>query len=245
MDGNELLHIGIALLSLAALTFALVRGMRLEKPWLQPWSMLRATVQLGLLSLVLHGVIDDLRYVLVFLVVMVAAAAALVTSRVGRGRRFGLLATGVIGCAAAVPIAVVFGSGAVGGEPRYLLAVGGIVVGGVMTVSTLFARRLTDRLVDDRAEIEGWLALGATPRQAAAASVRRAGSEALIPSTDQTRMTGIVVLPGAFVGAVFGGGDVPQAAAFQLLVLASLLAGGAITVGLWSWLEGAPSVLPE
>lgn len=244
MDGELLARTGAALLVLALLTFVLVRRLGLEKPWLQPWSLLRAVVQLGLLTAVLHGVINDVRYVLLFLLAMVAAAAWLVARRTERGWAFGARTALVIATSAGAPIALVFASGAILAQPRYLLAVGGIVVGGVMTVSTLFARHLREHLFADRDEVEAWLAIGATPRRAALRSVQQAGSSALIPSTDQTRVTGIVTLPGAFVGAVFGGGSVPEAAAFQLLVLASLLAGGALSITLWSWIEGAPRQHP-
>lgn len=58
-------------------------------------------------------------------------------------------------------------------------------------------------------------------------------------------MTGLVTLPGAFVGAVFGGLPVVEAALFQLVVLACLLAAGAVAVALWSLLLGAPARLPD
>lgn len=61
---------------------------------------------------------------------------------------------------------------------------------------------------------------------------RSAVGEALIPGIDQTKTTGLVVLPGAFVGAIFGGLSPLDAARFQLIVLAALLAAGAITATL-------------
>jgi hypothetical protein len=41
-------------------------------------------------------------------------------------------------------------------------------------------------------------------RQATAGLVGVAVAEALVPALDQTRTTGLVTLPGAFVGALFG-----------------------------------------
>lgn len=230
---------------LAAIAFAATLALRLERPWLQAWSLARAILQLGLLTLVLHIVIEDIAFVLLFLLVMVIAAAALVTRRLRWGWREGIRTAGVIAVAAAIPGTVIFATGAVTFKANYLLAVGGIVIGGVMTISTLFARGLRERIVTDRDQIEGWLALGATPRRAAQVAVRPAGSLALLPTTDQTRATGIVTLPGAFVGAVFAGLPVLGAAVFQVVVLASLLAAGAIAVGLWTLLLGAPRTLPE
>ena len=46
--------------------------------------------------------------------------------------------------------------------------------------------------------------------------------ESLIPTLDQTKSTGLVTLPGAFVGALFGGASPAVAAQFQLVVLAGI-----------------------
>lgn len=234
----------IAIVLLAAITFTLAHVLRLEHPWLQPWSLLRAIVQLGLLSLVLGVVIEHVGYVLAFLVVMVVAAAVLVSRRLQWGWRLTAVAGAVIAVAAAVPGIVVFATGAMEFRANYLLALGGIVVGGTMTASTLFARTLRDHLGTHRSDVEGWLALGATPRRAARDVVAKAGTLALLPTTDQTRVTGIVALPGAFVGAVFAGLPVLEAAVFQIVVLASLLSAGAIAVALWALVLGAPRTLP-
>ena len=80
--------------------------------------------------------------------------------------------------------------------------------------------------------MEGWLALGATPRQSTAALAKQAIYSALIPTTDQTRTTGLVTLPGAFVGAIFGGVSPLEAGRFQIVVLAAIMAAGAITASM-------------
>ncbi|ROQ41376.1 putative ABC transport system permease protein [Frondihabitans sp. PhB188] len=234
----------IAVAVLTAVTAAVVFGLRLEKPWLQPWAILRAVVQLGVLSLILHGIIDDVRLVAAFLTVMVIAAAWTVQSRLRLLRRHAWFVLASVAVAAAVPVTLVFAVGAVDATPRYLLAVGGIIVGGVMGVLTLMGRLLASGLLAARDEVEGWLALGATPRQAAAHVTRTAASSAIIPATDQTRTTGLVTLPGAFVGAVFGGASPLAAAQFQVVVLAALLAAGALAVALMTWRFGAPRRLP-
>ncbi|GAA4265141.1 ABC transporter permease [Frondihabitans peucedani] len=234
----------IAVAVLVAVTTAVVAGLRLERPWLQPWAILRAVVQLGLLSVILLGVVSSPVWVGVFLVAMVVAASWTVFTRLGVARSTLPFLVLVVAVASAVPVVIVFSLGAVDLSPRYVLAVGGIVVGNVMTVSTLFGRLLAAQLVAERDQIEGWLALGATPRQASATVTRTAASSAIIPSTDQTRTTGIVTLPGAFVGAVFGGASPLAAAEFQLVVLASILAAGSVALALLTWRFGAPVRLP-
>ena len=77
--------------------------------------------------------------------------------------------------------------------------------------------------------MEAWLALGATGRQAVVPFVPAAVREALLPAVDQTRTTGLVTLPGAFVGSLAGGASPAEAARFQLAVLAALLAAQAVS----------------
>ncbi|WP_213816941.1 ABC transporter permease [Glaciihabitans sp. dw_435] len=229
---------------LTAITLAIVLALRLEKPWLQPWAILRAVVQLGILSLILHGIIANPVWVGLFLLVMVGAATWVVFRRLdlAPGRIPTVVLTMVV--ASAIPTLAVFVTGAVEFSPRYLLAVGGIVIGNVMTVSTLMGRSTAALFVSDRDQIEGWLALGAPIRTATRREVRLAASTALIPSTDQTRTTGIVTLPGAFVGAVFAGASPLEAAQFQLIVLAAILAAGALAAASWTFALGAPKTLP-
>ncbi|WP_347110904.1 ABC transporter permease [Paenarthrobacter sp. S56] len=98
-----------------------------------------------------------------------------------------------------------------------------------MTTAVLAGRRFTEAVNDHWEEVEGWLALGATPRQATLELARGAAHSALIPSIDQTKTTGLVTLPGAFVGAIFGGISPVEAGRFQIVVLAGIMATGAIT----------------
>ncbi|MET4704752.1 ABC transporter permease [Frigoribacterium sp. UYMn621] len=234
----------VAVAVLAAITLTVVLALRLEHPWLQPWAVLRAVVQLGILSVILGGVISSRWLVAAFLSVMVIAATWVVYRRLGVDARFLLPIVGTVIAASAVPLVVVFATGAVAFSPRYLLALGGIVIGNTMTVCTLMGRSLGALYLSQRDEMEAWLSLGATPRQSGLRAVRSAASTALIPSTDQTRTTGIVTLPGAFVGAVFAGASPIQAAQFQIVVLAAILAAGALTAASFTGVFGAPEVLP-
>ena len=234
----------VAVTLLAAITLVVVLALRLEQPWLQPWAILRAIVQLGILSLILNGVISNRWLVAAFLTVMVGAATWVIFRRLGVAPRYlPALAVTVI-VASAVPLLIVFATGAVAFSPRFLLALGGIVIGNTMTVCTLMGRSLGSLYLSQRDEMEAWLSLGATPRRSAVRAVRSAASTALIPSTDQTRTTGIVTLPGAFVGAVFAGASPIQAAQFQIVVLAAILAAGALSAASFSGVFGAPEVLP-
>ena len=103
------------------------------------------------------------------------------------------------------------------------------VIGNAMTVAVLAGRRFAEAVHEHWEEVEGWLALGAAPRQATLDLARRSVRAALIPATDQTKTTGLVTLPGAFVGAIFGGVSPLEAGRFQIVVLAAIMAAGAVT----------------
>jgi putative ABC transport system permease protein len=204
----------------------------------------RAAVQLALVAAALRGVFAAPVAVVGVLAVMfsvaVWTAARRLRAHAGAARAVAL----ACGAGAAVTIAVIVGLPTLTRDVRTLVAVSGIVFGGCMTAATLAGRRLLDGLHRRRDEVEGWLALGATPRQAVRPIARAAAYEALVPALDQTRTVGLVTLPGAFVGALLGGASATGAARFQLVVLIGLLCAESITATGVVWFLGAPAVLP-
>jgi putative ABC transport system permease protein len=222
----------VAVVALAAIATVVLSASRVERWWEVLVALARAALQLAALSLILAGIIRDPMWVGLGLVVMFIAAVATAAARAHlRGRAIIVLAGAMLAGPVAVG-AVVFATGSLSFEPRYLLAIGGIVIGNTMTIAILTRRILTASIRDGWDEVEGWLALGARPRQSTLTLARASIRTALLPSIDQTRTTGIVVLPGAFVGAVFAGASPLEAGRFQLIVLASILAAGVITAAL-------------
>jgi putative ABC transport system permease protein len=126
--------------------------------------------------------------------------------------------------AGALPVVgLVVATGTVPLAGEALIPIGGILIGGAMTATSLAGRRLFDELQQRRGEVEAALALGFLPRDAVLEVVRPAAATALVPALDQTRTVGLVTLPGAYVGVLLGGGSAVQAGAAQLLVLVGLL----------------------
>ena len=205
---------------------------------------LRAAVQLAVVGLVLGAAFRFPVATAAVLTVMLATATRTAGRRI-RDLAGATRAVLVAMVAGAVPtLAVAFGTGAVEWSPRYVVALGGIVLGGAMTACTLAGRQLLAGLRTRREEVEGYLALGATPRQAVAPVARTAVVESLLPAIDQTRTVGLVTLPGAFVGALFGGASPAVAARFQLVVLVGLLAAEALAACTLTYVLGAPTRLP-
>jgi putative ABC transport system permease protein len=240
--------LGLLLLAAVACLLPLVDGVRQTRAVL--WATTRGAAQLLTVGLVLGAVFRAPLAVLPVLAIMVAAATGTVAPRLaglpaqGRWRRPAAAATAVAS-GAAVTLSVVFTTGALPLGVRNLVAVGGITVGGAMTASTLASRRYLAELDARRAEVEGKLALGATMRQATGDLVAVAVTEALVPALDQTRTTGLVTLPGAFVGALFGGASPLAAARFQLVVLVGLLAAESVAAVVLLRLLGPVPFLPS
>ncbi|WP_433038358.1 ABC transporter permease [Actinomycetospora sp. CA-053990] len=244
VDVDALVRLVVALVLLLLLLTVVLRlgGVRLG--WAPITAVLRGAVQLTLVGLALGGVFAAPPLTAVVLLVMISTATWTATRRLqgleGAGRAV------VVSCVAgaAATLGIVFAVGVLPFSARYLVAAGGIVIGGTMTGATLAGRGLLSGLRARRDEVEAWLALGATSRQAARDVARTAAGEALVPAMDQTRTTGLVTLPGAFIGALLGGASPLDAARFQLVVLVALLAAQAIVAVLLTFQLGAPSPLP-
>ncbi|WOC11250.1 ABC transporter permease [Gordonia sp. MP11Mi] len=231
MSTHDLVATIIAVVVLAAVAVGVLRWYGVPHQWSAATAIARGMIQLAVVSVALAGLITHPWLVVLAVSVMFAVAVGTATSRLGTpgawGRTAGFVALSVAAGATAA-LAVVFASGALDPSARYLLALSAIVIGNTMNIATLTGRRLNEALIDRWDEVEAWLALGATPRQASVSMARQAVHSALVPSIDQAKTTGLVTLPGAFVGAIFGGLSPMEAGRFQVLVLAALLASGSI-----------------
>lgn len=239
----------IAVVVLALITIAMLRWSGAPSPTAPLWALLRGSLQLVALSLILSGVIGNPYLVAAALVVMFVAAVLTVHRRIrstsGSASASVLPIAACMAAGIVVALGTVFAVGAVDFSPRYVLALAGIVIGNTMSIATLAGRNFGQTVVGRWDEVEDWLALGARPIEATRSMARQSIHSALIPSIDQTKTTGLVVLPGAFVGAIFGGASPLEAGRFQIVVLACILAAGSITAVLLMRTLGAVSTKPD
>jgi len=185
---------------------------------------LRAVAQLLLVATVIRVIFTTPVLAPLYLLVMLGAAT-FTSGRRLRAAGGAMPAAGTaIAAGAASTAVIVFATGALDWTARSVVPFSAQLIGGAMTATTLAGQRMIDDTAGSWAEVEGWLALGATPRQAVLDLGRRAAGRALVPALDQTRNVGLVVLPGAFVGLLLGGATPFEAARTQLLVLVGLLA---------------------
>ncbi|WP_314503693.1 ABC transporter permease [uncultured Microbacterium sp.] len=220
---------GAAVVLLAAIATVSLAALRVPGKWAVVSALARAALQLAALSLVLAGIITTPAWVAVGLGVMFLAAVWTAARRSGtRLREVGPLFLSML-IGPVVVMTVAFATGAIEFAPRYALALGGIIIGNTMTITILTQRIYRTSIRDHWDQVEGWLALGATPWESTRELARGAVQTALLPSLDQTRTTGLVVLPGAFVGAIFAGASPFDAGRFQIVVLAGALASGALS----------------
>lgn len=223
------LHVALGVLALAVLAAGLARAAGLRTGVAHVTALLRAGLQLTVVAVVLAGALREPWLVAVTLTLMLTAACWTALRRLRRlwqGARTAVVAV----CAGAVAgTCGVFGLQLLAVEPRYLLAVGGIVAGNAMTAATLSGRAFLRGAHARRDEVEAAIALGASFVQAHRPVARDAAHDALVPHLDQTRATGLVTLPGAFVGALFAGASPAEAAEFQLVVLAAIGLASTVT----------------
>jgi len=222
MSAVEYAWFGVGLLVLVAATITVAQAAGVGLGWTPLWSLARATVQLTVVALLLRGILTVEWTVIAFLALMGTTASWTASGRLRElwhGRRAAVL--GVVS-GATVSLVLIFSLRLVDLEVRYLVATAGIVIGNAMSAATLAGRNFLRGARSRRDEIEGWLALGATPAVAHLDIGQEAVRESLLPNLDQTRSTGLVTLPGAFVGALFGGASPAVAAQFQLVVLAGI-----------------------
>jgi putative ABC transport system permease protein len=237
------LGIGLAILLIVALTVLAIGQVPHRRAVLL--ASVRAAAQLSIVALALRGVFAAPIAVIGVLLVMFSVATWTAGRRLAAHKH--ALRSVAIACLAgsAFTIGVIVGLPTLSRDVRTLVAASGIVLGGTMTAATLTGRRITAGLQARQAEVEAWLSIGATPREAVRDIAREAVFEALVPALDQTRTVGLVTLPGAFVGALLGGASAAQAARFQIVVLIGLLCAEAITAVVLAQLLGAPATLPS
>lgn len=104
-----------------------------------------------------------------------------------------------------------------------------MIIGNSMVASGLAVSRLKDEIKNKSEEIEAYLSLGATSRQAAQKVIKTAIKTGMIPTVDSMKTLGIVQLPGMMTGLILGGVDPIDAVKYQIMVTFMLASTVAIS----------------
>jgi putative ABC transport system permease protein len=219
-----------AALALVALAAAISRWRRAELEGDILVATVRSFVQLTAIGYAIEAIFeaDTIWLVLALLAAMVLFGALTARRRASRvPGAFGPLLVALTAAGAAT-LGLVVALDIFEPTPRYLVPVGGMVIGNAMTAAAVALNRLGDEVSDSRARIEATLALGATASQAAAPIVRRALRSGTIALVDSTKTTGLIFFPGTMVGMLLAGAEPIDAVRLQLILLYALLGSVAI-----------------
>jgi putative ABC transport system permease protein len=188
-------------------------------------AVLRSFLQLTAIGYVIQAIFDSDSLVLVVGLLAVMVGFGAFTARSRAAAVPGALGPLVLAltATAAITLGLVLALGIFEAEPRYLVPVGGMVIGNSMTAAAVALNRLADEVRGQAHMIEAMLALGATSGQAAQGLVTRSLRSGMIPLIDSTKTTGIVFFPGTMVGMLVAGAEPIDAVRLQLILLWVLL----------------------
>jgi UDP-glucose/iron transport system permease protein len=231
---NASIHVSLgqvaAALVLVAVAAAISRWRRADLERDIAVATVRSFVQLTAIGYVIKLIFeaDTIWLVLALLSVMVVFGALTARSRAKKVPDAFWPLLIALAIAGGTTLGLVVALGIFDPTPRYLVPVGGMVIGNAMTASAVALNRLGDEVADSRARIEATLSLGATAREAAAPLVRRALRSGTITLVDSTKTTGLIFFPGTMVGMLLAGADPTDAVRLQLILLYLLLGSVAI-----------------
>ena len=193
-------------------------------------AVVRSFLQLTAIGYVIQAIFDSdsLWLVALLLAVMVGFGSATAYNRAREVPRVLGPIVLALCSAAVVTLGLVLVLGVFDAEPRYLVPVGGMVIGNSMTAAAVALNRLADEVAAQARLIEATLALGATAREASAGLVTRSLRSGLIPLIDSTKTTGVVFFPGTMVGMLVAGAEPLDAVRLQLILLWVLLGSVAL-----------------
>ncbi|HQF51779.1 MAG TPA: iron export ABC transporter permease subunit FetB [Thermoleophilia bacterium] len=236
-----------AALALVAVALLLSWWQRLDVERDIGLACVRAFVQLMAVGYIIHLILQTDRPLYVALTLAAMLLFAVITSaRRARGLPGAwTLAAASIGVASMATLAVMLVLGIIPAGARYVIPIGGMLIGNCMNVASVTAVRLLEDAADRRPQIEASLALGASPRQSTATLARRSVRLAMVPVIDSTKTTGLVFLPGAMTGMILAGAEPLQAVRLQAVVMFMLLAAVALTASIMSYLAPGRLFTPQ
>jgi putative ABC transport system permease protein len=164
---------------------------------------------------------------LVVLAVMIGTATLTSGGRAAGVPGARVVAGAAIAVAAAGTLGVLLALRIIDFESRVVIPLGSMIISSAMNTTSLVMSRLRQDLAASRREVEARLALGQPSRDAARPWQRTALRTGMLPIVDQTKVVGLVALPGAMTGMILAGASPLDAIRLQLLVMYMLLGGNA------------------
>ncbi|CAI5956260.1 unnamed protein product [Closterium sp. NIES-64] len=200
-------HLATAMLFLVALSVCLWLDVKTATDLLV--SGTRAFVQLTAVGLGLKYIftVDSAHPVFVAVAVMIVIAAYTASRRAKSVPRGFWVALVAVATGTVTALSLLVSLQVVRLRPRFVIPIGGIVVGSSMTI----AANTMQRLADDFQQRRGSIGPGRKPMEASLPLIKRAVAVDSAPTTDYTKTVGIIQLPGSMTGMIMGGAS-PQEA---------------------------------
>jgi putative ABC transport system permease protein len=188
-------------------------------------AVFRSFVQLTAIGYVIKLIFeqDNIGFVVLLIAAMVVFGALTARHRARQVPSSFLPLLIALALAGASTLLLVVALGVFDPKPRFLVPVGGMVVGNSMTAAAVALNRLGDEVRSSARQIEATLALGATSTQAMLPIIRRSLRSGTIPLIDSTKTTGLIFFPGTMVGMLLAGAEPIDAVRLQLILLYTLL----------------------
>lgn len=114
-------------------------------------------------------------------------------------------------------------------EPKYIIPLMGMVLGNATNVISLSLDRLLNDLKSNKDVLWGYLALGATEKQAVRPFIKEAIRSALTPQLNTAKAVGVIFIPGAMVGMLLSGINPLYAAKIQITIMWMIMSSAIIS----------------
>lgn len=189
--------------------------------------------------------------VLLVLVLMIVAATQIATSRIkGKNSIPGLIPLVFVSIlVSSVSIGFIVVELIIHADPWYnaqqVVPIFGMIVGNVMSSSAVALDRLLADMDAREDEMFTFVALGATPREAALPSLKAAIGAGMTPVLASMSAAGIVTIPGMMSGQILAGADPLLAAKYQIVVLLMMSAATTLAIVLICFLSYRKRFSPQ
>lgn len=192
---------------------------------------IRGAVQLALLALVIQAVFTvEGPWLSMGVLLAMVVLASRVSSRYAKELPMAwLLVAFALAGGAAVSLFPLVIVGAVDAAPRYLIPLGGIIIGNTMNAASIFFHRYF-------AEEKHRSANSGSGGESLRDAFREALRASLIPAIDSTKMSGLIFLPGVFLGMILAGESPIAAIKIQIVILYVVLSSYCLVCFSLGWM---------
>lgn len=227
--------LAIGLIALLTITVATRLALRINLAIPTIMATMRGAGQLAIAALIITAAATQWWSTCLVLLAMLLTATITTARSIGATKKSTAPILGCLGLAGIPPLAILGAVGALPATGIAVIPICGILFGNTMAAHTIFGRRAFSALAEHHDTLEQYLALGIRPATATRQIIHPHIPEGFITGLDAVRTTGIVTLPGAFIGVMLGGGTASQAATAQIVVIFGILCSQSLAVAAQYW----------